>query len=56
MPEIDNDAQKKIVKEAIKEWLSEQVTEFGWWSLKTLAGLGIAGLVYLALIGQGWKK
>lgn len=56
MPEIDTDAQKKIVKEAIKEWLSEQVTEFGWWSLKRLGYAAFAGLVYLALKGQGWSK
>lgn len=56
MPELDKEAQKDLIKEAIKEWLSEQVTEFGWWTLKTIGIAAFAGLVYLALISQGWKK
>lgn len=48
--------QKEVVKEAIKEWLSEQVTAFGWVSLKTLIALAIAGVLYLALVSQGWHK
>lgn len=56
MPDIDKDVQKEAVKEAIKEWLNEQVTEFGWWTLKGLGALAFAGMVFLALKGQGWTK
>ena len=40
-----NDIYKEIVKEAIKEWLNERVTQFGWFSLKTI------GYALVALLG-----
>jgi hypothetical protein len=56
MPEIDKDTQKEIIKEAIKEWLDEMFTAFGKWSLGCLMAAAFGGVVYLALISQGWKK
>ena len=44
MPDLD----KEVVKEAIKEWLNEKVTQFGWFSLKTI------GYAFIALIGYIW--
>jgi hypothetical protein len=56
MPNIDKESQKELIKEAIKEWLSEQAAEFGWWTLKCIGMAAFAGIIYLALISQGWKK
>lgn len=45
---------KKVVLEAIKEWMSERVREFGWLSLKTLGYLAFGVLIYFALVTKGW--
>lgn len=45
---------RQVVIEAIKEWLNEMFAAFGRWTLGGLAAAALAGLVYLALIGQGW--
>ena len=42
------DLDKEVVKEAIKEWLNEKVTQFGWFSLRTI------GYALFALIGYAW--
>lgn len=47
---------KDVVKEAIKEWLDDQVQKFGWFSLKTLGILALTGIVYLAFFGTGHFK
>jgi hypothetical protein len=39
---VTQDEQKELVKQAIKEWMTEQKAAFGWWSIKTL---GIAALM-----------
>lgn len=58
MPLTDKqrEEQKDVYKEAIKEWLSEQVTAFGWLSLKVIAAAIVAGALYLSLVSQGWHK
>lgn len=56
MPEFDKEAQKELIKEAFKEWLDSKVTEFGWFAIKTMALAICGGLLYVALISQGWKK
>lgn len=56
MTDLEEEQQKVVIKEAIKEWLQEKITEFGWWSLKTIGALAIAGVVYLALISSGWHR
>jgi len=43
-----DDLDKDVVKEAIKEWLNEKVTQFGWFSLRTI------GYALVALIGYAW--
>jgi len=37
---------KDIQKEAFKEWMDEKVTEFGWWSIKTIGIALLGGLLY----------
>lgn len=56
MPDIDHDTQKELIKEAIKEWLDDQFASFGKWVLGSILVLAFSGIVYLALIGLGWKK
>lgn len=56
MPIIDPEAQKKAIKEAINEWLNEKFAEFGRWTFYGITAAALAGLVYLALRGQGWTK
>lgn len=40
---MTQDEQKEIVKEAIKEWLTEQKAAFGWWGIKAI---GVAALMF----------
>jgi len=56
MPNIDPDAQKRAIKEAINEWLNEKFAEFGRWTFYGLAAAAFAGAIYLALRGQGWSR
>ena len=49
------DIDKEIVKEAIKEWLNERVTQFGWFSLKTIGYALVALIGYLWLITHGFE-
>ena len=42
-----------INKEAIKEWLNDKVTQFGWFSLKTLAYAIFAFLGYIWIVSHG---
>lgn len=53
---LDPETQKKLMKEAMKEWLDEQFAVFGRWAFSTLLAAAFIGIVYLSLVGQGWKK
>ena len=55
---LKDERQKEMVravKEGIKEWLSEQMATFGWWSFKGLGALALGVIVYLWLSTHGWK-
>jgi hypothetical protein len=52
---IDPEMQKKLIKDAIKEWLNECYADFGRYTVKGVMALAFAGAVYLALRGQGWS-
>lgn len=54
--DLDRESQKAALKEALKEWMDEQFAAFGRWAFYGLMALAFTGVVYLALIGQGWKK
>jgi hypothetical protein len=56
MPEINNEEQKEIFKEAISEWLDKQFAAFGKWTFAGLASAGLVALVYFILNSQGWHK
>lgn len=53
---LDRDAQKQVLKEAIREWMDEQFAIVGRWTFYGLLAAAFAGCVYLALKGQGWNK
>lgn len=55
-PDLSRSDQKAIIKEAINEWLDTQFLKFGRNVLSLLLVAAFAGVIYLALIGQGWKK
>ena len=51
MPLVDdNEEKKKIIKEAIEEWLNAQFAVFGRWSFYGLLSLVISGAAYFAFI------
>jgi hypothetical protein len=56
MPDIDKDAQKEVIKEAISEWLDKQFATLGKWTLGGLCSAGLAVLAYMLLTQQGWHK
>ncbi len=47
-------SMKRVVLEAIKEWMDDKIREFGWLSLKTLGAVAFGALVYLAMVSKGW--
>ncbi len=40
----------------IRQLIKEAAASFGWFSLKTLGVIGAGGLIWLALIADGWHK
>jgi len=55
---MTSDEQKEIhkeaIKEAISEWLDKQFISLGKWTLKGIAAMGLAVLVYLWAAAHGW--
>jgi hypothetical protein len=52
---MTQDEQKEIVKEAIKEWLTEQKAAFGWWSIKSIAVAAMMILLSVYFAKNGIK-
>ena len=48
--------QKRVMKEAIKEWLDEQFTKVGKWTAASFVALLLVALAYLILWANGWHK
>jgi hypothetical protein len=53
--DMANEIEKEIVKQAIKEWLNEKVAQFGWFSIRTIFYVFVAGLGYAYLVTHGWS-
>jgi len=53
--DMANEIEKEIVKQAIKEWLNEKVAQFGWFSIRTIFYVFVAGLAYAYLVTHGWS-
>lgn len=47
---------KKVMKDAIDEWLDKKFSEFGKWSAYGLLAAAVVGALYLMLIANGWHK
>lgn len=45
---------KEAFKETVREWMDEQFSIFGKWTLRGLAALGFGALVYLIGWSSGW--
>jgi len=56
MADLDKDDIKEALKEAIREWLDEKYAAFGKWSFHGLGAMVLCGIVYLAMISNGWHK
>lgn len=60
MTEVDDEKQKALIKEAIKEWLDDKLAKVnetvGKWFLRTVAVLFVAALAYFTLMAQGWHR
>jgi len=61
MSEDRRDAQdrkqfiKDAMKEAFKEYLEEKTTQFGRWSMRTIAAALVVALIYFVLSINGWQ-
>lgn len=47
--------RKRIVKEAISEWLDAKFSAFGKWSFYGICAAALALLAYLLMIKAGWS-
>lgn len=47
--------RKRIVKEAISEWLDAKFAVLGRWSLGGIAAAALALLAYLLMVKAGWS-
>lgn len=45
---------KRIMREALREWLDEQTMKFGRWTLRWIVLASIGMILYFVLIAQGW--
>ena len=52
---LDKNETKEALKEAIKEYLDEKVTSFGWLSLGVLGAAAVCALLYFILTTNGWS-
>lgn len=53
---LEEDDQKRIIKEALKEWLNEKFTEFGKWTLAAFGAALFVAMTYFVLYLNGWHK
>lgn len=53
---MDKDEQKRLMKEAMTEWLDQKFSEFGRLSFTSLAAAGLVALIYLIFWSQGWHR
>jgi hypothetical protein len=56
MPRIGDDEMKRLVKDALKEWLDEKFLMFGKWSVTAVSATALAALLYFMLKMNGWNR
>ena len=52
---MDEGEVKKVMKEALKEWLDEKFTDLGKWSLASIAVAALGVLGYFIIRFGGWR-
>lgn len=53
--DLDNEEKKRIVKEALQEWLDKQFAQVGRWTVRGLVSIGLGYAVYWYLTAHGFK-
>ena len=53
--DLDREAQKEAIKEAISEWLDARFADVGRWTVKGLIAAVLAGLLYAYLVTKGFR-
>lgn len=56
MSGLGDEEMKRLIKEAIREWLDQQFAAFGKWSFMALASMALAALIYFILTMNGWHR
>lgn len=51
-----NDTFKRLLKEAINEWLDEQFLRLGKWSFYGFVAAAVAALAWVIVTANGWHK
>ena len=52
---MTNDEMKKLLKEALKEWLDDKFLSFGKFSFYAIAAAALCALLYFILRTNGWS-
>lgn len=55
MTEKQDEHQKQLIKEALRELLDEQARAFGYLSLRWIGSVVLVGMITTWLISHGWK-
>lgn len=53
---LEAEVLKEAYKEAMKEWLDDQFSKFGKWSLFAIVSAGLTALIYFILTVNGWHR
>lgn len=56
MSGMSEDEMKRVMKDALKEWLDEKFSAFGKWSFGAVGAMALAALTYFILWINGWTK
>jgi hypothetical protein len=51
----NNEEEKEVLKEALREWLDAKFAEFGKWSLGSIVCAAFIALIYFMLSMNGWS-
>lgn len=53
---MSDEDTKAALKEAIKEWLDDEIQQFGYFALKSLSAALFAAAIYFILSMNDWHK
>lgn len=55
-PTPSEEEMKRVLKQALREWLDEKFASFGRWSFYGIMAAALFGLAYLAFVGWGFHR